>query len=333
MGQGVFTCKFLIFESRLYSAIWIRLFLPGFQFSKSQRKLFRKLEKQFTWEFAPLSINREKEALYQRYERQFSGRIAPSLASSLHDDGIHNIFNSWEVCIREQDSGKLVAYSVFDLGHDSLTSIVGIYDPDYAPYSLGYFSMLLEVFYGMENGYTFYYPGYVAPGYPKFDYKLRLGPVAYYADETGEWIDADPMAIQTLPHKAMEQALLQVQSLLKARYLNSTLRIYPPYEANILGYWVLDYLEYPTFLDVSAPHRLNMNELITVVFNHTSKEYIVLACERYEDLSGFFEEPVRRTRIQSWVELDLLVKNQIIGICQSPEEVVDIVLPLLSADR
>ena len=32
--------------------------------------------------------------------------------------------------------------------------------------------MLMKVQYALENDMTFYYPGYIAHDYPKFDYKI-----------------------------------------------------------------------------------------------------------------------------------------------------------------
>ncbi|MFK7932945.1 MAG: arginyl-tRNA--protein arginylyltransferase, partial [Saprospiraceae bacterium] len=48
MGQAIFTCHFLWFGEKLYSAIWLRLPLLTFQFSKGQRKLLRRNAQRFT---------------------------------------------------------------------------------------------------------------------------------------------------------------------------------------------------------------------------------------------------------------------------------------------
>ena len=42
MGSTIFTTHFLFFKNRPYSAIWIRVGLQNFRFSRSQRKLMRK---------------------------------------------------------------------------------------------------------------------------------------------------------------------------------------------------------------------------------------------------------------------------------------------------
>ena len=65
-------------------------------------------------------------------------------------------------------------FSIFDKGSSALESIKGVWDPDYSSYSLGLYRMLLEEQYGQENNFKYYYPGYIAPGCPSFDYKRCL---------------------------------------------------------------------------------------------------------------------------------------------------------------
>lgn len=323
MGQTVFTCRFLIFASTLYSVLWVRLSIPEFTFSKSQRKLFRKLEKVYSWEFGTGSINAEKEAIYQRYRKHFKGRIAPSLAISLQDDGLHNIFDTWEVRIREKSSGRLVAYSFFDRGRTGLASILGVYEPSLAAHSLGYFTMLLEMQFGIDCGYSFYYPGYVAPGYPKFDYKLRLGPVSYYQEQHKTWVQGEPLSITPLPHQILYSKLKELQTLFSNASVRSKIFIYPPYEANILGYWVIDYLEYPLFLeiyfDTDFSHRL------LVVYDHTMNKYRLLLCSDYEDLSSFFDNPARESIHQPKSEMRLLIKEAVLAQYGTADEVLKFV--------
>ncbi|MGB3798293.1 MAG: arginine-tRNA-protein transferase, partial [Lewinella sp.] len=57
LGSTSFTTHFLFFKNRPYSAIWIRVDLQGFSFSKSQRKLMRKNAKLFDVRIAPRTID------------------------------------------------------------------------------------------------------------------------------------------------------------------------------------------------------------------------------------------------------------------------------------
>lgn len=173
MGQSIFTCHFLCFGERLYSALWLQLDLEQHQMRKHQRKLLRKNER-FRTLIRPVRIDQQKEDLYQKYRwYAFNGNLSVSLRDSLLDGKYSNIYDTMECCV--YDGEKLIATSFFDLGENSITSILGIYDPDYKDFSLGYYSMVQEIKYGMERGFKYYYPGYVVPGYPRFDYKARIG--------------------------------------------------------------------------------------------------------------------------------------------------------------
>ncbi|NJL75726.1 MAG: GNAT family N-acetyltransferase [Saprospiraceae bacterium] len=113
---------------------------------------------------SPFHYHGSKELLYKKYKAEnFKNDIAVSLADALLDRQERNIYNTFECEIYDQE--KLIAVSFFDLGATSISSIMGMYDPDYSDYSLGYYTMLLEIEYGQERGFEYYYPGYVTPGF------------------------------------------------------------------------------------------------------------------------------------------------------------------------
>jgi len=112
-----------------------------------------------------------QEKLFALYRASFDGYLAESFKAQVNGLAEGNVFDSMEVAIYEGDD--LVAFSLFDLGMSSATSISGIYHPAYARFSLGYWTMLLEIAYAQEQKKLHYYPGYVVPGIDKFDYKLR----------------------------------------------------------------------------------------------------------------------------------------------------------------
>ncbi|MEL6803446.1 MAG: arginine-tRNA-protein transferase, partial [Bacteroidota bacterium] len=101
MGANIFTTHYLCFQQQLYSAIWIRLDLRKFAFSKSQRKLMRKNAKQFNHKMGARKFTLEKELLYNRYAKNFNGRLSPSLRDNLEDYDEESIFNTYEVSIRD----------------------------------------------------------------------------------------------------------------------------------------------------------------------------------------------------------------------------------------
>ena len=322
MGQAVFTCRFLLFQDRLFPAVWIRLPLAGYHFRKSLRKLQKRNDRRFRTVVREAQLNPEKESLYQRYRRSFHGRIAPTLRSSLLDDADYNIFDTWEVNVYDRD--QLVAFSFFDLGEKSLASILGVYDPNYASFSLGFYTMLEEIRFGLRTGMEHYYPGYVVPGYDKFDYKLRIGPVQFYSEPTDEWKALSELDAYNLPPARMQRRLEEVRKQLESKGIRSNLFLYPPYEANLIGYWILDYLEYPLLLHCHA-HPQHPIRLV-LAFDHLQEQYRLFFCSTYDDLTDFFASGKNKGSAQYPSEMELLIKEEVVAESPSAEEMVSIIV-------
>ena len=91
------------------------------------------------------------------------------------------------------DGDQLIAAGYFDLGDTAAASILHFFDPQYARYSLGKYLILLTIEYLKDQGYEYYYPGYVVEGLPKMDYKLFLGKeeAEYFDPEAVAWLKFD----------------------------------------------------------------------------------------------------------------------------------------------
>jgi len=321
MGQSMFTCRFLMFQGQLYPAVWTRLPMASFQMNKRQRKLYNRITGQFQVVTRPGKINMEKERLYQKYRRNFRGRLAPSLKVSLLDDGSFNLFNTYETCI--YDGQELVGFSFFDLGKESIASIMGVYHPDYKKFSLGFFTMLAEITFGLENGYTHYYPGYIVPGYSKFDYKTRIGAVECFEERSQRWIPRQQYPFDELPTQRMEQRLKLVKAYLDHWNITNKLVLYPPYEANLIGYWILDYLEYPMYLECPG---VSPDPTRTVLAYDTIREtYLLYLCSVYDDLSDFFHANLQEATSPIPLQLELLIKDSLLAESPSAVEIAGII--------
>lgn len=183
-GQLISTTHSLSLEGKLYYPVRTRLPLKGYTFRKSLRKIWRK-NQHFKVICQKAEITDEQEALYQKFIVRFDSYIAPTLQESLLDFETTSIYDTYEMAIYAED--KLIAVSFFDVGEVAMASIMGVFDPEYGKYSLGIYTMLLEINFGRINNFDYYYPGYVIPGYPKFDYKLRIGAVEFYDTENDIW--------------------------------------------------------------------------------------------------------------------------------------------------
>lgn len=172
--------------NRWAACLPLRLPTQGFQFKKRHRKLLKNNNQRFSVEVRPFEHNEEKEALWQRYKTTVHqwGMVSQLEFHLLRGKPANN-YRMHDLCVYDQ--GKLVAFSVFDLGMKSLASLEAAYDPDYANYSLGYYTMLLEIQYCHDNGFDHYYPGFLPKDVPMFNYKLRPGGMEFYRLRTKEW--------------------------------------------------------------------------------------------------------------------------------------------------
>ena len=169
MQQEVFTCRFLPHAGQLYAVHWLRLVLARVTHGPKQRQLLRR-NACFNVVVQPFEIRPEYAELYARYYESLGFDASPTLEALLLDETGATVFNTYAVEVR--DGVRLVAVGVFDAGQDSIMGIVNFYDPAYHKHSLGKYLMLLKTECARQQQKTYYYPGYLVYGYPKFDYKL-----------------------------------------------------------------------------------------------------------------------------------------------------------------
>ena len=283
MGQMIFTCQFLCFGGELYSAIWTRLDLKKYRFRKSLKKLLKKNSKRFRVLVRRAIFNDEKEMLYQEHKARFEGYIADTLRESLHGEAKYNIYNTWEICV--YDGNRLIAVSFFDIGGNSIASIMGLFDPSYSKHSLGFYTMLLEIIVGQQNEKVYYYPGYVVPGYQRFDYKLRIGPVDYYNIKTKNWEPYEQFVYEEMPSEEMKQNLLQLQDKLNTINIANKIVLYPLYGKELYGFERTSFVRYPLF--ISCRHRRANQHLLIITYDLISKTYQMSLVKKIDDALSY----------------------------------------------
>jgi len=246
MGQMIFTCHFFCFDGSLYSPVWIRLDLDNYKFRKSLRKIMTRNSQRFNIVIRKAVLDEEKEKLYRVHKNRFMGFIHDSLKESLLGYSEDNIYDTYEACV--YDGEELVAVSFWDIGHDSIASIIALYNPDYSKYSLGFYTMLLEMQFGMENKMKYYYPGYVIPGYPKFDYKLRIGDVEFYDFKKSSWLPKSDYKESEIPSYRLKRILLETKDALAAKNIPSKQIMYQLFDRGATRYKRKEFLSQPLFL-------------------------------------------------------------------------------------
>lgn len=200
MHQSLFTTLSIqLDEVTQHNVYWARVILNGFFLGQRHKYLLRRSQ-QFTLSLHDtLILDEETEALYALYESSANFDVPPTAASFLLGEGTQNFFptKTWHL----RDAGRLIGAGYFDLGLQSAAGILNFYDPAYGKYSLGTLLYLESIRYAKEKGCIYFYPGYIAPGYPKFDYKLLAGKerIEIWNPFESEWVDYHAAEASFLP--------------------------------------------------------------------------------------------------------------------------------------
>lgn len=286
LGGSLFTTSFLTFQDTLFDAFWLRINLPDFQLSRSQKEVLKKTSG-FRIATGKVLLTAEKEALFQKYRESVSFQPARYLEGILSDET--GIFDSREICIYDGD--RLVACGIFDLGETSAEGIVSFFDPAYKRFSPGKALMLNKIIYCKEKGLKWFYPGYVVPGYSRFDYKLDIsrGNSEYYDLTVSEWRDIGELEVKKQPLARMVTALIHLEGVLHSFGLGDfRVKKYRFYDIVLDPvYTDYDLLTYPYFVHCFANSSL---EEVVIVYDTFTKSYKLLVCHKMFQISMPYEE-------------------------------------------
>lgn len=276
MGQTIFTTNFLRFKGIFYSAIWLRIDLTKYSDKKNFKKL-AKLNSKFRVEINKACVTLEKENLFDKYKSHIAFEAASSIEHLLYHDGESDIYDTYEVCI--YDFNRLIAIGFFDIGNVTGAGISCIYDPEYKKYSLGKYLMYLKMEYMQEKGLEYFYPGYFAPDYPLFDYKLNLVPqcLEYLDVSTDTWKDFLEYEPEEKPIYVIEQKLEQMISLLESKNIAHKLYRYEFFDANLMrDIRGLELFDFPMFIECFEKLENGINPIL--VFDVRDQNYHLLQC-------------------------------------------------------
>ncbi len=184
---NVYASSVRFMGSAWHSSLMLRIALSGFTWKKNLRKLMRRNDGIFTIKIGPFAPSQEKDELWRLFKSSVHQWVLiPELNRILFKDRPAHLFHTWEVCVYHGQ--RLVAFSAFDKGKTSLASLEAAYDPAYKQYSLGIYTMLLEIDHAMKDGMSHYYPGFLPRDVPMFEYKLRPGQVEFYRLQEKKWL-------------------------------------------------------------------------------------------------------------------------------------------------
>ena len=276
VGQQIYTCDFIRTEwDELFGCIQLRLPLEDFKFKRKQRRLLRRNAELFTYRVQPaIGVSREMREVNRRYMQVNPDKSRSDLEFHVGYYPEKRFIDTHQIEVYRGD--ELVAFSYFDVGKRCVYSKTGIYDPALKDFSLGNYTMLLEIQWAIDNGIAYYHPGYFSSDYPVFNYKLRLGTMQYRDCQTGAWQElpnndpegpADPLHLHQAAQYRLSYALGRegVKTRIK-EYPSFTARFYYPGHGGGL---------------VDAPYVCQLQggipegRVTLVTWDHTTEEYTV----------------------------------------------------------
>lgn len=315
MRQTLFTTHFLEFDREFYAAVWLRVGLSD-QVLDRRFQTLQKRNRDLRVEFAPLGTQGPSdahEALYQRYRRSLTFEPAPTLRDLLYGNAFHDRFPSWRADL--WDGSRLVASGIFDRGDRAAAGINCFYDPEEHRRSLGKYLIYKKMEFCLEEGDEWFYPGYAAPGQPRFDYKWQLGaPTLQYLDlVSGTWVDREASEPVPDPLGMMVEKLTALGPFWTARPVPPRVRRYLHLDINlnpqIQGMGLFDF---PVFLDCFPTP--GMSPPLVVVFDPRDGRFHLLHCRsvyRFERFGSDLEV----------FDSDLLMVERLLFSSDDPGEV------------
>ena len=132
--------------------------------------------------YRPSRIDDEKLSLFDEW---YASRFYTEGSIFTWVTGTEKPFPTMEVCLYKHD--KLVACSFFDTTDTSQYSTLAMYDPNENHRSLGTYTMISEVEFGLLNHKKYHYPGHAYTQKSIYDYKKRFNNIEHFHWESETW--------------------------------------------------------------------------------------------------------------------------------------------------
>lgn len=186
LGYTIIRHNFAVCRSQMCGTIPLRIRLKDFRFSKSQRQLLRR-NAELSVEYGPIKLTPEHDALFQVHsEQRFTERRPELLATFIGAKAHIEPVTGTSFTVRMPD-GQIGAYSFMHIGRQAVSGTYCFFHPDYSKFSLGTYTLLLELQKSLELNMEYYYPGYCYDVPSQFDYKLNFNALEAYNWKTGAW--------------------------------------------------------------------------------------------------------------------------------------------------
>ncbi len=161
------------------ACIPVRLAVNDFKPNRNQRRIL-KLNSTIKVTVCNSDFRDEHYDLYRRYIK------SRHPGGGMDDDDVKSyksfITSSWsDTYLYEfRMDTKLIAVAVTDHLNDSMSAVYTFFDPDFSKHSLGVYSVLWQIEYGINNNLLWLYLGYWIKECQKMSYKDNYRPIEYF---------------------------------------------------------------------------------------------------------------------------------------------------------
>jgi len=154
----------------------LRIDIERFKLSRSQKRVLKR-NRDTKIVIREPSITNAHVNLYNRYHRwkaQRDGWKHKDINLSEYYENFAAGANGFGKEVLYFIDEKLVGVDLIDIVEDGISAIYFFYDPDYAKYSLGVFSLLYQIEIAKSLGLRYIYLGYWVDGCKAFEYKRKF---------------------------------------------------------------------------------------------------------------------------------------------------------------
>ena len=314
----LFRSRVLCLEGEMLDVVNIRLPLQQYTFPHHLQKLWRRTQRSFTTRIGPARIDKDKNHLYHLHKKKFHGFIYPNLKQFLHSEGLQRVFNTWQVEVF--DGEQLIAYSFFDVGQQSISSIIGIYDEKYSRHSLGIYSMLAEVQFALDNNMKYYYPGFIFNKPSPFDYKLRLGEYQTYDWKKGSWVKADKLETESFSGRVILENIHLLEDLLHSNKIRYQKKLYPYFSLGYIDSRIEPFVKAPVLILLTAP---SPEHWVVVEYLPDDAVYMLSVMECCSSFDYILDQQEHMGSIRHKGELKRVYKyNELLAMSSDPNKMI-----------
>lgn len=166
-----------------------RLEVQRFKLSRSMKRVLREGDRELITRIGPPSDDVHRLDLFNLHRRQRNLASSTDAYSfeDFHGFLVESCCESYELSF--WDGNSLVACSIVDCGHQSVSAVYTYFDPEYARLSPGTYSILKQIEWASGQGKRYLYLGMFVADNQHLRYKARFAPQERYV--AGQWIAFD----------------------------------------------------------------------------------------------------------------------------------------------